>query len=66
MQNVLEIVNWYKNNLRDLPWRSTKDPYRIWLSEVILQQTQVNQGLKYYYAFLEQYPDIQSFANADE
>ncbi len=66
MQNVLEIVNWYKNNLRDLPWRSTKDPYRIWLSEVILQQTQVNQGLKYYYAFLEQYPDIQSLANADE
>ena len=66
MQNVLEIVNWYKNNLRDLPWRSTKDPYRIWLSEVILQQTQVNQGIKYYYAFLEQYPDIQSLANADE
>lgn len=66
MQNVLEIVTWYKNNLRDLPWRSTKDPYKIWLSEIILQQTQVNQGLKYYYAFIEQYPDIQSLANADE
>jgi A/G-specific adenine glycosylase len=66
MQNVLEIVNWYKNNLRDLPWRSTNDPYKIWLSEIILQQTQVNQGLKYYYAFIEQYPDIQSLANADE
>lgn len=66
MQNVLEIVTWYKNNLRDLPWRSTNDPYKIWLSEIILQQTQVNQGLKYYYAFIEQYPDIQSLANADE
>ena len=66
MQNVLEILTWYKNNLRDLPWRATKDPYKIWLSEVILQQTQVNQGLKYYYSFVDQYPDIQSLANADE
>jgi A/G-specific adenine glycosylase len=66
MQNVLEILTWYQNNSRDLPWRATKDPYKIWLSEIILQQTQVNQGLKYYYAFVEQYPDIQSLANADE
>jgi len=66
MQNVLEILTWYQNNLRDLPWRDTNDPYKIWLSEIILQQTQVNQGLKYYYAFVDQYPDIQSLANADE
>lgn len=66
MQNVLEIFNWYKKNLRDLPWRSTKDPYKIWLSEVILQQTQVVQGLKYYYKFISEYPDIVSLAQADE
>ena len=66
MQNVLEILVWYKNNLRELPWRVTKDPYKIWLSEVILQQTQVNQGLKYYHRFVEQYPDVQSLAIAEE
>lgn len=66
MQNVLELVIWYKKNFRDLPWRATKDPYRIWLSEVILQQTRVEQGRRYYDAFLEKYPDIESLALADE
>ncbi len=60
------ILVWYKKNRRNLPWRKTNDPYRIWLSEVILQQTRVDQGLAYYHCFVAQYPDIQSLALADE
>lgn len=59
-----KIIDWYKKNKRDLPWRHTKEPYQIWVSEVILQQTRVNQGLAYYYRFLEAFPDIGSLANA--
>jgi A/G-specific adenine glycosylase len=66
MQNVLEILIWYKKNSRPLPWRQTTDPYQIWLSEVILQQTQVIQGLKYFHAFIENYPSISDLANANE
>ena len=66
MENVLEIIAWYKNNFRDLPWRNTQDPYKIWLSEIILQQTQVVQGLGYYERFVSQYPDIQDLASADQ
>src|SRR6187455_160791 len=43
-----KLVEWYKKNKRDLPWRETNDPYKVWLSEIILQQTRVNQGLPYY------------------
>jgi A/G-specific adenine glycosylase len=60
------IIEWYKEHHRSLPWRETKDPYRIWVSEVILQQTRVNQGLEYYRRFLEQFPDIQALARAPE
>ncbi|MBY0427034.1 MAG: A/G-specific adenine glycosylase, partial [Cytophagales bacterium] len=60
------IINWYKIHLRELPWRQTNDPYRIWLSEVILQQTRVNQGLPYYYKFIEKYPSISDLAAAPE
>ena len=66
MENVLEIIAWYKNNFRDLPWRKTQDPYKIWLSEIILQQTQIVQGLGYYERFISQYPDIQALANAEQ
>lgn len=59
-----EIVLWYKNHKRDLPWRHTQDPYLIWLSEIILQQTRVSQGLPYYYNFSEKYPTVVDFANA--
>ncbi len=58
------LKRWYASNKRDLPWRSTKNPYKIWLSEIILQQTRVNQGIDYYYRFIEQYPDISALANA--
>ena len=60
------IINWYKNFKRDLPWRKTKNPYKIWLSEIILQQTQVKQGLPYYEKFLEAFPTVSELANADE
>ena len=61
-----EITRWYKLNKRDLPWRKTRDPYLIWLSEIILQQTRVNQGLSYYEKFSEKYPTVQDLANEKE
>ena len=60
------IRGWYEKNKRDLPWRLTNDPYKIWLSEVILQQTRVNQGLQYYLAFIRAFPDVKSLARASE
>lgn len=60
------LIHWYRNNKRDLPWRNTNDAYLIWLSEIILQQTRVEQGMPYYHRFSEQYPDIKSFAAASE
>ena len=61
-----ELINWYSIHKRNLPWRETENPYYIWLSEIILQQTQVNQGLPYYNAFVDQYPSIFDLANASE
>lgn len=62
----LLILDWYHQNKRILPWRETKNPYKIWLSEIILQQTRVDQGLNYYLHFTQTYPDIQSLAKASE
>jgi A/G-specific adenine glycosylase len=65
--NFTKIVEqWYSKNKRDLPWRKTSDPYCIWISEIILQQTRIEQGLDYYLRFLEKFPDIRSLAEADE
>ncbi|HEY0245131.1 MAG TPA: A/G-specific adenine glycosylase [Mucilaginibacter sp.] len=61
-----ELIKWYNINKRDLPWRNTTDAYVIWLSEIILQQTRVEQGKPYFYRFLEKYPDVSSFAAAPE
>ena len=61
-----KILLWYSANKRDLPWRNTRDPYKIWLSEILLQQTRVAQGLPYYHRFLEQYPSVNDLANAKE
>jgi len=58
------LISWYKQNKRDLPWRNTTNPYKIWLSEIILQQTRVNQGLSYYYKFIEHYPTLNDLATA--
>ena len=60
------LLKWYDKNKRDMPWRNTKDPYAIWLSEIILQQTRVAQGMDYYLRFITSYPDIYSFASATE
>lgn len=62
----LKILLWYQKNKRNLPWRKTKDPYRIWLSEIILQQTRVAQGLPYYERFIERFPTVRDLANAQE
>ncbi len=61
-----EIINWYSANKRDLPWRSTTDPYIIWLSEIIMQQTRVDQGTPYFHRFAENYPTVSDFASASE
>ncbi len=61
-----EIVRWYEAHKRDLPWRQTRDPYVIWLSEIILQQTRVAQGLPYFERFLAHYPTVRAFASAPE
>ena len=61
-----KVVEWYRLNKRELPWRNTKDPYKIWLSEIILQQTRVIQGLPYYLKFVEKFPTVNSLASANE
>lgn len=67
IQNVAEpLLTWYPSHARDLPWRRTKDPYHIWLSEVMLQQTRVEAVKGYYHRFLEQFPDIHALANATQ
>ena len=60
------LFDWFTENKRDLPWRHTKNPYLIWLSEIILQQTQVVQGLSYYLQFCSKYPTIKKLAQAPE
>ena len=61
-----KLIGWYEENKRDLPWRDTKDPYRIWISEIILQQTRVAQGYDYFVRFMERFPDVFTLAEADE
>ena len=61
-----KLINWYSVNKRSLPWRNTKDPYKIWLSEIILQQTQVKQGLPYYNKFIKLYPNVKTLSKASE
>lgn len=66
MRFSIDLISWYKKHKRDLPWRKTKDAYTIWLSEIILQQTRVDQGLSYFYKFVENYPTINDLAKAPE
>ena len=67
MRRISDILlDWYAREGRDLPWRRTRDPYRIWLSEVILQQTRVAQGLAYYERFTARFPDVAALAAASE
>ena len=67
MENMQEIIlEWYASNRRDLPWRNGPTPYQVWLSEVILQQTRVSQGLDYYLRFIERWPSVADLAAASE
>jgi A/G-specific adenine glycosylase len=61
-----KVAEWYEENKRNLPWRATNDPYKIWLSEIILQQTRVAQGLPYYEKFIARFPNVASLAAATE
>lgn len=61
-----KILKWYDEHKRELPWRATKEPYKIWLSEIMLQQTRVAQGTPYYHKFLEAFPTVYDLANAKE
>lgn len=61
-----QLIKWYRLNFRQLPWRETVDPYKIWISEVILQQTRVAQGLPYYEKFLKAFPTVKKMAEASE
>jgi A/G-specific adenine glycosylase len=65
-QFLRKIYDWYDRNKRDLPWRSVSDPYLIWVSEIILQQTRVAQGLSYYTRFISRFPDPESLATASQ
>ena len=60
------LLSWYQNQKRDLPWRWSKEPYPVWISEVILQQTRVDQGVPYFLAFMENFPTVNDLANARE
>ena len=61
-----DLLAWYRLHARDLPWRNTNDPYRIWLSEIILQQTRVDQGRPYYERFTERFPTLKDLAEAQD
>ena len=61
-----EIIRWFRENGRDLPWRETRDPYAIWLSEIILQQTRIAQGWEYWERFVQTYPKVEDLAAASE
>ena len=61
-----KLTNWYHNHKRDLPWRNTRDPFKIWLSEIILQQTRVDQGLSYYHKFIDRFSSVKDLAKASE
>jgi A/G-specific adenine glycosylase len=64
--NADELLSWYNQNKRDLPWRENKQPYYVWLSEIMLQQTRVAQALPYFLKFVEAFPTVTDLANADE
>ena len=61
-----KLIDWYNQNKRDLPWRKTKNPYKIWVSEIILQQTRIEFGTKYYSRFLKKYPNVRKLANSSD
>jgi A/G-specific adenine glycosylase len=65
MLNAKRLLSWFRRHARDLPWRATRDPYAIWISEVMLQQTQVATVVPYFLRFLDRFPDVAALARAD-
>ena len=63
---TITILRWFSENRRNLPWRETNDPYAIWLSEIILQQTRIQQGTAYWERFMERFPTVEALAAASE
>ncbi len=61
-----KLIGWYTKNKRPLPWRQTSNPYKIWVSEIILQQTQIKTGIKYYEHFIKTFPNVKTLANCSE
>src|SRR5437879_995068 len=61
-----KLQEWFSGQRRDLPWRRTKDPYRIWISDIMLQQTRVAAVIPYYESFLERFPDVRALASAPQ
>jgi A/G-specific adenine glycosylase len=66
MQEPKAIIDWYRENGRHMPWRETRDPYAIWIAEVVFQQTRIEQGLGHYERFMERFPSVQTLAQADQ
>ena len=66
MQIGKKVADWYRREGRNMPWRDTKDPYAIWIAEVVFQQTRIAQGQDYYYRFMERFPDVYSLAAAEQ
>ena len=67
LKEIVEpLIRWFRENKRDLPWRQTKDPYAVWVSEIMLQQTRVEAVKPYYIRFLQTLPTVKDLANADE
>ena len=66
MSFTATIMQWFKENGRILPWRETRDPYAIWLSEIILQQTRIEQGMPYWKQFMKRWPSVEALAQASE
>lgn len=64
MEISQKLLTWYQQNKRELPWRKEGDPYSVWVSEIILQQTRISQGMAYYLRFIKRFPDIESLARA--
>jgi A/G-specific adenine glycosylase len=62
----VQLVDWYSINARDLPWRNTRNPYQIWISEIIFQQTRIDQGFEYWVRFIDRFPTVNLLAAADE
>ncbi|HEX5716111.1 MAG TPA: A/G-specific adenine glycosylase, partial [Thermoanaerobaculia bacterium] len=65
IRQASDLLTWFDRHRRDLPWRRTRDPYGIWLSEVMLQQTRIETALPYYQRFLEKFPTVEDLARAE-